>query len=93
MDRRHRARGTGGDRMTELDKDLLDELPEHEAQYLKQITGEWDYSTSTNVHLGQDCFIETRAAFDLFASEQEPGLELGEGLVCIPAGGVVALPF
>lgn len=73
--------------MTELDDDLVRELPDHEKQFLNEMTGNWDYgSLPPNVHLGKDCFIESKSAFDLFASEQDPGLVLGDRVRVYPGG-------
>ena len=73
--------------MTEIDKELLDALPESEVEYVKGITGTWDYSTlPSNVYLGKDVYIESRAAFDLFKSKQDPGLVLGDRVRVYPGG-------
>jgi acetyltransferase-like isoleucine patch superfamily enzyme len=40
--------------------------------------GEWDYSTlPTNVHIGEDCFLEERGSFARFRSRHTPGLVIG----------------
>ena len=45
---------------------------------VEEITGQWDYSTlPANVSIGPGCWIERRASFDRFRSEQTPGLVLG----------------
>jgi acetyltransferase-like isoleucine patch superfamily enzyme len=45
----------------------------------RDITGGWDYSTlPSNVHVGNDCWLERRDSFARFRSEQTPGLVLGE---------------
>ena len=39
----------------------------------------WDYTTlPPNIRVGRDCFLEARRLFDLFASEQDPGLVIGD---------------
>ena len=46
---------------------------------VRNITGEWDYALlPRNVHIGAECFIERREAFDRFRSERDPGLVLGD---------------
>ena len=43
------------------------------------ITGQWDYSElPANVQLGQGCWIERKASFERFRSQQQPGLVLGD---------------
>jgi acetyltransferase-like isoleucine patch superfamily enzyme len=44
-----------------------------------EIRGDWDYGTlPPNVRVGRDCFIERKASFGRFRSEQDPGLVLGD---------------
>ena len=43
------------------------------------ITGDWDYSTlPPNVHVGEGCFLEREASFELFRSERDPGIRIGD---------------
>jgi carbonic anhydrase/acetyltransferase-like protein (isoleucine patch superfamily) len=43
------------------------------------ITGDWDYSTlPKNVRVGDGCFIEREASFELYRSKREVGLVLGD---------------
>jgi acetyltransferase-like isoleucine patch superfamily enzyme len=45
---------------------------------INDITGAWDYSQlPANVHLGMGCWLERRASFERFRSQQAPGLILG----------------
>ena len=42
------------------------------------ITGDWDYSTlPDNVRLGDGCFLERQASFELYRSTRDVGLVLG----------------
>lgn len=46
---------------------------------VRDINGTWDYRTlPPGVRLGADCFLERRASFLRYRSEQPVGLELGE---------------
>ena len=73
--------------MGDVDDDLMAELPPEEADYIGGLTGSWDYSTlPPNVRLGADVYIESRSAFDLFATEQDPGLILGDRVRVYPGG-------
>jgi acetyltransferase-like isoleucine patch superfamily enzyme len=82
--------------MAELDDEMLNRLPAEEVEYIRSITGDWDYSTlPANVYLGIDCYIENKSAFDLFKSEQDPGLVLGDRVRVYPGGwggGFAVLP-
>jgi acetyltransferase-like isoleucine patch superfamily enzyme len=50
---------------------------------VRDITGEWDYSTlPPNVQLGTDCFLERKDSFKRFRSTRNPGLVLGNR-VCV----------
>jgi acetyltransferase-like isoleucine patch superfamily enzyme len=48
---------------------------------IADITGGWDYRTlPANVRLGAGCFIERKASFQRYRSEQPVGLTLGDGV-------------
>jgi acetyltransferase-like isoleucine patch superfamily enzyme len=48
---------------------------------IDEITGEWDYgSLPKNVVLGPGCFLERRASFQRYRSEQPIGLSLGDNI-------------
>jgi acetyltransferase-like isoleucine patch superfamily enzyme len=50
-----------------------------DAAEFDEITGRWDYrDLPANVQLGQDCWIERKASFERFRSQQQPGLVLGD---------------
>jgi acetyltransferase-like isoleucine patch superfamily enzyme len=47
------------------------------------MTGQWDYrELPANVQMGQGCWIERKASFERFRSQQQPGLVLGDR-VCV----------
>jgi acetyltransferase-like isoleucine patch superfamily enzyme len=44
-----------------------------------EITGQWDYRTlPANVRVGSDCLIERKGSFQLYRSQRDPGLTLGD---------------
>ncbi len=50
-----------------------------DATEFDELTGRWNYATlPANVHLGHDCWIERKASFERFRSQQQLGLALGD---------------
>ncbi len=46
---------------------------------IRLLTGKWDYQDlPDNIQIGQDCWLERKASFDRFRSQQLPGLVLGD---------------
>lgn len=50
-----------------------------EDDMLRDVTGAWDYSSlPENIQVGRDCFLESSQLFRQFASEQQPGMVIGD---------------